>query len=284
LPPSGRRATIRAKRHTLLNGDSSWLIEIDGTRILLDPWLEGQAVLVHPALHVARLGAEAVDVGTLPPIDAVVISHPFPDHCNRGTLRRLPPDTPVYTPAVVRPFAKAIGGFRAVHLIPNATRGRGPATAGSVSLFWCRAAAPLDTTHNALIVRGNASGETAMYCPHGLLPDGPTLAAIERVLGGRLDALLCSFTHLDLPGYLGGVANLGTEAAAVMVERLRPRYVMPTHDGEKPDEGFIARVARITRCRDIGAAIAGRAPRTEAVVPVTGHPWTPAPAAAAVAS
>lgn len=262
-------------RLTLLNGDSSWLIEIDGTRILLDPWLEGVATLVHPKLHVAQLGSTVVPFGELPPFDAVVISHPFPDHCNRTTLRRIAPETPVYTPAVVRPFAKAMGGFRKVHRLANCTLGGKPTVAGNVSIAWCRAAAPLDTTHNALIVRGNLSGDTAMYCPHGLLPGGRTIATVERILGGRLDAFLCSFTHLDLPGYLGGVANLGTEAAATMVERLSPRYVLPTHDGEKPDEGFIARVAKITRCRDIAAAISGRSPRTVAVVPNTGQAWAP---------
>jgi L-ascorbate metabolism protein UlaG (beta-lactamase superfamily) len=258
---------------TLLNGDSSWLIEIDGTRLLLDPWLEGDAVLVHPALHVARGAASAVRVEDLGALDALVVSHPFPDHLNRATLRKLPPDLPVFAPAVVKPFVKWVGGFRRVTTIPNATRGGQPVTFQNVSLSWCRAVAPLDTTHNALIVRGTASGATVMYCPHGILLEGPTLAAVERVLGGRLDALLCSFTLLDLPGYLGGIANLGAEAGAALAARLSPRFLMATHDGEKPDSGFIARVEKITRCPDIGAAVAGRAARTVAVAPRTGEPW-----------
>jgi glyoxylase-like metal-dependent hydrolase (beta-lactamase superfamily II) len=261
---------------TLLNGDSSWLIELDGTRILLDPWLDGEAILLHPAFHVAQLGPSVVPLRDLPPVDALVISHPFPDHCNRATLRQLPPELPVYAPAVVKPFAKAVGGFRNVTAIPNSTRGGTAATAGNVSLFWCRAAAPLDTTHNALILRGARSGATVMYCPHGLLDGGPTLKAVERVLAGRLDAFLCSFTRLDLPGYLGGIANLGTEAATAMVARLAPRYVLSTHDGEKPDQGFVARVGKTTRCPDIAAAIVPHAARTAAVAPATGQAWRPA--------
>jgi hypothetical protein len=262
---------------TLLNGDSSWLIELDGTRILLDPWLDGKATLVHPAFHVAQLGPSVVPLRELPPVDAVVISHPFPDHCNRTTLRQLSPELPVFAPRVVKPFAQKLGGFRRVTALGNATRGAAPTTTGNVALSWCRAAAPLDTTHNALILQGTRSGATVMYCPHGLLlEEGPTLAAVERVLAGRLDAFLCSFTRLDLPGYLGGIANLGTEAAAAMVARLAPRYVLATHDGEKPDQGFIARVSKTTRCPDIAAVIAAHAARTAAVVPSTGEAWRPA--------
>jgi hypothetical protein len=258
---------------TLLNGDSSWLIEIDGTRLLLDPWLEGDAVILHPAIHVARGAAVPVRVEDLGPVDALVVSHPFPDHLSRATLRKLPRELPAFAPAVVKPFLKWIGGLRRVTTIPNATRGGRPVTFRSVSLTWCRAAAPLDTTHNALILRGNASGTTLMYCPHGVLLNGPTLAAVERVLAGRLDALLCSFTHLDLPGYLGGVANLGAEAGAALTARLSPRFLLATHDGVKPDSGFIARVEKITHCRDIAKAMAGRAACTVAVTPRTGEPW-----------
>jgi len=258
---------------TLLNGDSSWLIEIDGTRLLLDPWLEGEAVLLHPAFHVARGTGAAVRLEDLGAVDALVISHPFPDHLNRATLRKLPADLPAFAPAVVKPFVKWVGGLRRVTTIPNATRGKEPVAFRNVRLAWCRAAAPLDTTHNALILRGTESGATVMYCPHGILLEGPTFAAVERVLAGRLDALLCSFTHLDLPGYLGGVANLGAEAGAALTARLSPRFLLATHDGVKPDSGFVARVEKITHCRDIAAVVAGRAGRTAVVNPRTGEAW-----------
>jgi len=258
---------------TLLNGDSSWLIELDGTRLLLDPWLLGDAILLHPTFHVAHGSADAVRMEDLGRVDALIISHPFADHLSRATLRKLPSDLPAFAPAVVKPFLKWIGGMRNVTTIPNATRGGEPVAFRSVRLSWCRAAAPLDTTHNALILRGAESGATIMYCPHGLLLKGPTLAAVERVLAGRLDALLCSFTLLDLPGYLGGVANLGAEAGAALTARVSPRFLLATHDGEKPDSGFVARVEKIVRCPDIAGALGGRAARTVPVRPRTGEPW-----------
>jgi hypothetical protein len=261
---------------TLLNGDSSWLIELDGTRILLDPWLEGQATLLFPAFHQADVSPEAVSIDKVGPVDALVVSHPFPDHCNRTTLRKLPPDLPAFGPRVVVPFLRMMGGMRGPRVIPNATLGRGPLAFRNVDMAWCRAAMPLDTTHNALILRGRDSGSTVMYCPHGLLGPGKTLRAVERVLAGRLDALLCSFSVLDLPGYLGGIANLGPSAAADLAHRLQPRHVLATHDGKKPDRGFVSRVEKITHCTDIAGALAPRALDGRAVVPRTGVAWQPA--------
>lgn len=261
---------------TLLNGDSSWLIEVDGTRLLLDPWLEGRANVFHPLIHTLRLATPAVRVEDLPPFDALVISHPFADHMSKQTMRKLPRDLPVYTPVVARPWVKVLGGFPKITPLRDCTRGAKPQPVGNLTLAWCRAAAPFDTTHNALIVRGAKSGTTVMYCPHAILLEGPTIAAVERELGGRLDALLCSFNHLYLPGYLGGIANLGAETAASLAARLRARYVFTTHDSEKPDTGFIARRSRMTYCPDFAVPLASRAPDAVPVRPSTGVTWHPA--------
>jgi hypothetical protein len=258
---------------TRLNGDSSWLIEIDGTRLLLDPWLLGPATVGHPAVHRAHLGAAAVRPQDVPAVDALVISHPFPDHCNRTTLRLLSRDLPAYAPTVAWPFVKALGRFRKVAALGNCARRGRPVSVGRLSLAWFRAAALFDTTHNALIVRGLDSGTTLLYSPHGLLPAGSTIDAVERDLAGRLDALLCSFSLVDLPPHLGGVANLGVEATGVLIARLSPRYVLSTHDGDKPDTGFIARATTITRCRDIAAIVAQHRPASVTVAPATGQPW-----------
>jgi len=261
---------------TRVNADSSWVIELDGTRLLLDPWLEGFATIVHPVIHQASLVGPRLKHEELPQVDTLVISHPFADHLSRPSLRKLPRDLPAFAPAVVRPFLKLLGGFASVRRIPNGTRGGQPVTTGSIALAWFRAAAPLDTTHNALILRGVRSGATVMYCPHGMLPPDRTLAAVEAYLGGRLDVLLCSLLRLDLPWYLGGVANLGVDAGIALANRLKPRYLMQTHDGEKPDVGFIARAATITPCRDLAAAVAGRSLAPAAVTTGVGERWQPA--------
>jgi beta-lactamase family protein len=263
---------------TLLNGDTSWLIELDGLRLLLDPWLLGPATVGHPAVHRAYLGTPALRPEEVPPVDALVITHPFPDHCNRTTLHTLPRDLPAFTPTVAWPFVKALGRFRRVTALGNCTRRERAVAVGDVSLAWCRAAALFDTTHNALVLRGARSGTTVVYSPHGLLPSGPTVDAVERQSRGRVDALLCTFSLVDLPAHLGGIANLGPEATAAVAARLRPRYVLSTHDGDKPDTGLIARATRVTRCRDIAGVMAARAGGPAVVTAVTGQRWSAAPA------
>ncbi|HEX8000958.1 MAG TPA: MBL fold metallo-hydrolase [Pyrinomonadaceae bacterium] len=73
-------------------GHATVLINFYGTWLLTDPVLRtrvginvagmtfGMRRLVHPALS----------IGELPPLDAVLISHAHMDHCDLGTLKRLP--------------------------------------------------------------------------------------------------------------------------------------------------------------------------------------------------
>jgi L-ascorbate metabolism protein UlaG (beta-lactamase superfamily) len=242
-----------------LNDDSSWHITLDGTRLLLDPWLRGDAVVALPAIHRAELASPPIPVEEAPASDALILSHPFPDHCNPTTLRALPRDLPVYAPPVAARLSRWLGGPPNVHVLRDATRGAGLTRVGDVGVGWCRAPAAFDTTHNALVLRGLRSGVSVVYSPHAVPAGSPVLDAVERLLEGRpLDLLLVSFTSLDLPWYLGGVANLGPEAAVAMAERLRAQQVAPTHDGSKPDTGFIARVEKLVPCRDVAALLAAR--------------------------
>ena len=262
---------------TRINDDSSWLVELDGTRILLDPWFGGDAVLIGlRAVSWARLERPVLPREQVGAVDAVLISHPFPDHLHRASLRTVAPETPAFGPAQVAPWIRLLGGFRAVTTIGNTTRGADPTVVGNVRIHHCRAQGALDTTHNGLVLQGVRSGTSLLYCPHGMLLGDRTMDAVERVVGGRLDILLCSFTLLDLPWWLGGVANLGREAGVALARHLGPRFVFNTHDGTKSDGGLVGAVSRFERCphADEALATAGlefHAPRLE-----VGQRWSPA--------
>lgn len=266
-------------RLTRLNDDSSWLVELDGTRILVDPWLEGPAIVALPAIHQAFLGRPAVAIESLPAVDAVLLSHPYPDHTQAATLRRLPKDVPVHGPPISAWFARFHAPFERFEPIRGAGLAGGRATIGRVDVTYARGGW-FDPTHNVLVLRGRDSGATVLYCPHGMVLGGRGEREVRAALGGPPDLLLVSFTHLDLPGYLGGVANLGDAAALELIRQLRPRFVASTHDADKPDTGFIATRARITRCPRIPEAVAELQVGAEAVAPVVGEPWSPSPLAA----
>ncbi|MEV6840730.1 MBL fold metallo-hydrolase [Streptomyces sp. NPDC051133] len=87
----------RVDTHTLAvtwAGHASWIIRVGGLTVLTDPvW--SHRILGTPA----RITPVGVPWETLPPVDAVVISHNHYDHLDAPTLRRLPRDTPVFAPA-----------------------------------------------------------------------------------------------------------------------------------------------------------------------------------------
>jgi len=74
-------------------GHATVLINFYGTWLLTDP-----ALRLRVGIHLAgatlgprRLVRPALAIHELPPLDAVLISHAHMDHCDLGTLRRLPP-------------------------------------------------------------------------------------------------------------------------------------------------------------------------------------------------
>ncbi len=224
--------------------------------MLIDPWLEGAATIVLPAFHQAQLADEPVALQALPKLDALVLALPYPDHTQAATLRRLPRDLPVVAPPIAAWLAWLEGGLRDFRPIRGAGLAGGEADVGRVRVTYARGGW-FDPTHNVLLFRGLDSGDTVLYCPHGMILGGHGEARISEALRGPPDVLLCSFTHLDLPGWLGGVANLGEQAAVDVIRRFAPRFVTRTHDGVNPDCGFIAAQTTTTRCPDVSAAVAG---------------------------
>jgi L-ascorbate metabolism protein UlaG (beta-lactamase superfamily) len=85
---SANRPPAAAGLHVTWFGHASCLVELDGTRILLDPvWSERCS----PSRHVGprRLHAVPVALERLGPVDAVVISHDHYDHLDADTVRAL---------------------------------------------------------------------------------------------------------------------------------------------------------------------------------------------------
>ncbi|MGY5884273.1 MBL fold metallo-hydrolase [Modestobacter lacusdianchii] len=69
-------------------GHSSALLEVDGRRVLVDPvW--GERVSPSPLIGPARLHEPPAPVESLPPVDAVLISHDHYDHLDLPTVRAL---------------------------------------------------------------------------------------------------------------------------------------------------------------------------------------------------
>lgn len=94
--PTWRSAPSSGFRLTRL-GHSTLLIEIDGTRILTDPvWGERASPL--PFAGPRRFHPPPAPIDSLPPLDAVIISHDHYDHLDRPTIKALAHnDVPIVT-------------------------------------------------------------------------------------------------------------------------------------------------------------------------------------------
>lgn len=71
-------------------GHSSYFLQVDGKRILVDPVFSGSASPV-PATTRAFPGSDAYAVSDLPPIDYLVITHDHWDHLDYDTVLKLRP-------------------------------------------------------------------------------------------------------------------------------------------------------------------------------------------------
>ncbi len=69
-------------------GHSASLLEIDGARVLVDPMFGERASPVSFA-GARRFHPVPVDIGQLPPLDAVLLSHDHYDHLSVGSMRSL---------------------------------------------------------------------------------------------------------------------------------------------------------------------------------------------------
>jgi len=89
-------------------GHASYLIRTGGRAILTDPvWSEAI-----PG-RIRRRTAPGLAWDQLPPIDAVLLSHNHYDHLDAPTIRRLPRNTPIFTPAALGRWFRS-RGFTAV--------------------------------------------------------------------------------------------------------------------------------------------------------------------------
>jgi L-ascorbate metabolism protein UlaG (beta-lactamase superfamily) len=69
-------------------GHSSYYIQLDGKRILVDPVFSGNASPI-PGTNVSFAGTDVYSVGDLPDIDYLIISHDHYDHVDYETLGKL---------------------------------------------------------------------------------------------------------------------------------------------------------------------------------------------------
>jgi L-ascorbate metabolism protein UlaG (beta-lactamase superfamily) len=226
-----------------LNDDSSWLVRMGDIHFLLDPWLFGDDVNVATWFSRQWLSSPTMALDALPPIDFILLSHPFSDHCSEQTLVHFPNTTPLYAvPAAAKRVAR-MQHFARIQTLQDWRKTQITQRIGAIEVTFYAAQKTLDLTHNVLLIRDTRSGKSIFYAPHGCAIPGDT-SVQNAWADSKPNVLLTTFRYYGLPAWLGGTVNLGSDAALPLARLLNPQRVIRTHDALKHEAGIVMHVAK----------------------------------------
>ncbi len=193
---------------------NSWLIELEGKRILIDPWLVGS--LVFGNLDWLFKGSRPSDRAIPENIDLIVLSQGLEDHAHPPTLKQLDHTIPVVASVNAAKMVQELGYTQVTALNHGETfrldnQVEIKATPGS----------PIGPTlvENGYLLKELASGITLYYEPHGF--HSPSIKQVAPV-----DVIITPIVDLALP--LMGPIIKGTKSALEAAQWLQPQVMLPT--------------------------------------------------------
>jgi L-ascorbate metabolism protein UlaG (beta-lactamase superfamily) len=196
---------------------NSWLIELGGQRILLDPWLVGS--LVFGNLTWLIKGDHLTPRPIPEQIDLILLSQGLEDHAHPPTLQQLDRRIPVVGSPTAAKVAQTLG-YTCVTALTHgesftlADQVTIQATPGSLVGF--------QLVENGYLLTETASGHTLYYEPHGSHPPALQNAA-------PVDVVITPLIDLEIP-LIGSVIK-GTQSAFQVAQWLKPQVMLPTAAG-----------------------------------------------------
>ena len=196
---------------------NSWLIEIDGKRILLDPWLVGELTFSN-ATWLFR-GKKNNQREIPENIDLILISQGLEDHAHPPTLKKLDKQIPVVASPNGAKVAKELGYTDVTALDFSESYQLG--TQVSIKAV---PGSPIGPTlkENGYIIQGLESGKNIYYEPHGYHDDSLKDAA-------PIDVIITPIINLKLP--IVGAVIKGQETALQVCKWLNPQVILSTAAG-----------------------------------------------------
>ena len=217
--------------HLTYFDSNSWLIEIDGIRILLDPWLVGDLTFGN-ASWFFKLTKN--NVHPIPEnIDVILLSQGLEDHAHPPTLKELDHNIPV----VASPnAAKVVQKLGYSTIIPVA-HGESHTINNKVEIKAIKGSPIGPTlTENGYIIRGLESGKTLYYEPHGY--HSQEIKTTESI-----DVVITPIVNLNLP--LIGPFIRGQKYALELCQAIKPQVILSTAaGGDVGYEGFLTAILR----------------------------------------
>jgi hypothetical protein len=246
-------------------GANGWLLDFDGLRVLVDPWLCGE--LVFPPGRWLFAGSLPHPWPIPADLDLLLLTQGLPDHCHPPTLERLDRDLPVVGSATAAQRVRQLGFRDVTALAPGQTHQlreiRIRATAG----------APVPQVENGYRLDHPAG---SLYLePHGYLD--PDLESEP------LAAVITPVVDLALP--LAGAFVRGRQVLPQLLERFRPATVLAsTAGGDVRFSGLLTRALNQQGSSAEAAALAAAAAASgqgapRFIDPIPGQAYRLAPSA-----
>jgi L-ascorbate metabolism protein UlaG (beta-lactamase superfamily) len=218
-----------------LNLDNSWQIKWDEVVFLIDPWLSGVEIDGFSWFNEQWHATAPVAYERVDDFDLIVISQGYPDHCHLETLQKLGNTQPIAAvPAAFKKLNKKLPN----PLYPIPPINQPGLEMGPLKIFRIIQNKPVANFNAVVIQKGN---EYILHAPHG----GPFASESLKMLEGiSCICLITTFTLYQLPFFLGGKINPGKQEAEKLIQQIAPRFILNTHDEDKPAKGISNKLAK----------------------------------------
>lgn len=255
-------------RLTYLEGNS-WLWEVGGANILVDPILVGNLDFGIPWLYdAAKKVLKNFQLSDLPQVDCLLITQSLDDHCHLKTLKPLSESSPNLR-VIATPNAKPLLDplfSNVIYLEPgessefdarNGSKVGVKATAGPVL------GPPWQRPENGYLINSSRGQLTLYYEPHCVYnKDFLEKEHADIVITPVIKQLLPKFTLVS-----------GQEDAVKLAKLLRAKFIVPMKNGDLDGKGFLASIIQAEgTVESFKELLAKELPDTQALEPTPGVP------------
>lgn len=207
---------------------NSWLIEIDGKRILLDPWLVGKLTFGNQAwlFEGKKNNPQPIPEN----VDLILLSQGLEDHAHPPTLKELDKTIPVVASPNAAKVVRELG-YQNITVLEHQQ-------SHQLKQIEIKAVpgSPIGPTlvENGYIITGLESGKSIYYEPHGYHSDSIKAET-------DIDVVITPIINLKLP-LLGAVIK-GQKNALEVCQQLHPQVIVSTAAGGDIDfKGMITSI------------------------------------------
>ncbi|MDF5707102.1 MAG: MBL fold metallo-hydrolase [Nostoc sp. S4] len=196
---------------------NSWLLEIGGKRILIDPWLVGS--LIFSNLDWLFKGSRSQNRPIPENIDLIVLSQGLEDHTHPPTLKQLDHNIKVVASPNAAKVVQQLGYTQVTTLAHGETF-----TLDNQIQIKAFPGSPIGPTlvENSYLLKELESSLTLYYEPHGY-------HSLELKQAAPIDVVITPFIDMTLP-LLGPIIK-GKNSSLEVVKSLQPQVILPTAAG-----------------------------------------------------